>query len=207
MRRPTTSRAGERGFTLVEVLVSMALLSIIGTVIGVVFSVGMSAILSPGASRDRLASASDAIAIQQLLAQDVHRATCVQVPSSGVYGSCAAETPSSQFDGQCTSSELCIEWPDLATPGQCDMALYTLSPVSRSAWSGGTEGGATTYMESLTASLTSGAAGSWPVVLDLSVTSTNSHLANPPTLTFDLQPLATKPWPTDPVSDTGTSPC
>ncbi len=152
MRRPTTSRAGERGFTLVEVLVSMALLSIIGTVIGVVFSVGMSAILSPGASRDRLASASDAIAIQQLLAQDVHRATCVQVPSSGVYGSCAAETPSSQFDGQCTSSELCIEWPDLATPGQCDMALYTLSPVSRSAWSGGTEGGATTYMESLTAS-------------------------------------------------------
>ena len=64
MNRPARSRAGERGFTLVEVLVSLALLSIIGTVMGGVFSVGMSAILAPGASRDRLASASDAIAIQ-----------------------------------------------------------------------------------------------------------------------------------------------
>jgi prepilin-type N-terminal cleavage/methylation domain-containing protein len=207
MSRPTTSRAGEQGFTLVEVLVSLALLSIIGTVMGVVFSVGMSAILSPGASRDRLASASDAIAIQQLLAQDVHRATCMNIPSSGVYGSCATESPAAQFDGQCTSSELCIEWPDLGTPGQCDMALYTLSPVSRSAWSGGTEGGATTYLETAKASLTPIATGSWPVGLHITVTSANSRLANPPTLSFDLQPLATEPWPTDPVNDAGTGPC
>src|ERR1017187_9919661 len=135
MSRPIRSRAGERGFTLVEVLVSLALLSIIGTVMGVVFSVGMSAIMAPGASRDRLASASDAIAIQQLLAQDVDRATCMQLPSSGVsspavYGSCAWESPSVQFDGQCSSSELCVEWPDLATANQCDMSVYALSLAS-----------------------------------------------------------------------------
>src|ERR1017187_154742 len=201
MRRPTRSRAGERGFTLVEVLVSLALLSIIGTVMGVVFSVGMSAILSPGASRDRLASASDAIAIQQLLAQDVHRATCIQDQGSSVNGSCAWEAPAAQFDGQCILSELCIEWPDLVTPDQCDMALYTLSLVSRSAWSGGTAGGATTYLETATATLTPIAPGSGLVGLDIKVTSANSHLANPPTLSFELQPLATEPWPT------GTGPC
>jgi hypothetical protein len=191
----------------VEVLVSLALLSIIGTVMGVVFSVGMSAILAPGASRDRLASASDAIAIQQLLAQDLDRATCIQVPSSGVYGSCATESPNAQFGGQCTNSELCVEWPDLATGNQCDMALYTLSPVSRSTRFGGAEAGMTTYSEAATVNLTSGAAGSWPIGLGITVTSTNSHLANPPTLSFDLQPLATQPWPTDPVSDAGTGPC
>lgn len=208
MNRPTRSRPGQDGFTLVEVLVSLALLSIIGTVMGVVFSVGMSAILAPGASRDRLVSASDAIAIQQLLAQDLDRATCIQVPSSGVYGSCAKESPSAQFDGQCTSlSELCVEWPDLATPKQCDMALYALSPVSRSTWFGGTEGGTTTYLETAIVNLTSATAGSWPIGLGFEVTSTNSHLANPPTLSFDLHPLATEPWPTDPVTDAGTGPC
>jgi prepilin-type N-terminal cleavage/methylation domain-containing protein len=207
MNRPHALRAGERGFTLIEVLVSLALLSIIGAVMGVVFSVGMSAIAAPGASRDRLASASDAIAIQQLLAQDVHRATCIQVPSAGVYGSCATESARTQFDGRCSSSELCIEWPDLATAGQCDMALYELSPVARSIWFGSTEDDTITYLETATVRLASVAAGAWPVGLKITVTSANTHLADPPRLSFELQPLATAPWPTDPVTNAGTSPC
>ena len=207
MNRPTRSRAGERGFTLVEVLVSLALLSIIGTVMGVVFSVGMSAIIAPGASRDRLASASDAIAIQQLLAEDIDRATCIQVPSSGVYGSCATRSPSAQFGGQCTSSDLCVEWPDLATPNQCDGALYALSPALARLGLAAPRAEHTTYLEAATVSLTFGGAGAWPIGLGITVTSTNSRLANPPKLSFDLQPLATHPWPTDPVSDAGTGPC
>jgi len=205
VRRRARSRAGERGFTLVEVLVCVALLAIIGGAVGIVFSVGLRTILEPGASRDRLAAASDAIAVDQLLSADVHRATCIQFPSAGAYGGCATESAGSRFDGHCTGSELCIEWTDLTTR-QCDVALYTLSPVARSEWLGTTEAGTVTYRVTATPR-PSGAPGSWPVGVDVTVISTNAHLANPPTLSFDLEPLATEPWPTDPVSGASTSLC
>jgi prepilin-type N-terminal cleavage/methylation domain-containing protein len=201
------SRAGERGFTLVEVLVSMALLAIIGTVMGAVSSVGMRAILVPGASRDRLAAASDAIGVQQLLSTDVHRATCISIPSAtspGLFGSCEHET--SPFQGECSVSELCLEWPDLTAAGQCDVAIYSLGAqqVSRAEWLGGTEAATISYPVVVTPSARSGA---WPMELEVTVTSPNARLANPPSVTLDLQPLATVAWPTDPVSDASSGPC
>ena len=63
-----------------EVLVSMALLGIIGAALGIVFSLGMRTILAPGASQDRLVAASDAIAFEQPLIQDAQRASCIQLP-------------------------------------------------------------------------------------------------------------------------------
>ncbi len=204
------SRAGERGFTLVEVLVCLALLAIVGAVMGVVFSLGMRAILAPGASRDRLDAASDAIAVQQLLATDVHRATCIAVPSATspeTFGSCATET--SPFQGECSGSELCLEWPDLTSAGQCDAAIYSLGAqqVTRTAWLGGTGAGAISYPVVVTPSTPSAPEGAWPVELQVTVTTTGAHLINPPSVSLDLQPLATVAWPTDPVSDASTGPC
>ncbi len=134
MRRRSASRAGERGFTLVEVLVSLAILSIVGTVLGVVFSIGMRTLLFPGASQDRLGAASYAIAIEQPLTEDVQRASCIQLPSDQDGGTCDAGT----FQGLCSAGSLCIGWPDLVHPDQCDMALYAVSanPVYRQEWQG-----------------------------------------------------------------------
>jgi hypothetical protein len=192
------------------VLVCLALLAIIGTVMGVVFSVGMRAILAPGASKDRLAAASDAIGVQQLLATDVHRATCIGLPSAaspGPFGSCAAEA--SPFQGECSGSELCLEWPDLTATGQCDVAIYSLGAqqVTRTEWLGETSAGTIGYPVVVTPSTPSAPPGSWPVALEVTVTGTGAQLVNPPSVTLDLQPLATVAWPTDPVSDASTGPC
>jgi hypothetical protein len=45
------------------------------------------------------------------------------------------------------------------------------------------------------------------VELEVTVTGTGAQLVNPPSVTLDLQPLATVAWPTDPVSDASTGPC
>lgn len=204
------SRTGERGFTLVEVLVCLALLAIVGAVMGVVFTVGMRSILAPGASRDRLTAASDAISVQQLLSTDVRRATCIAVPSatsSETFGSCVAET--SPFQGECSSTELCLEWPDLTAADQCDVAIYGLGAqqVTRTVWLAGAPSGAVSYPVVVTPSAPSAPAGAWPVELEVTVTSTGAQLVNPPSVSLDLQPLATVAWPTDPVSAASTGPC
>ena len=216
MRRRSTSRAGERGFTLVEVLVSLALLGIVGTVLGVVFSIGMRPLLAPGASQDRLGAASYAIAIEQPLTEDVHRASCIQYSGNPPVGSCYLPTLPNQ--AICSSGPLCIWWPDLANSDQCDMALYTLSPNpgSRQEYSGSTETATTfpgvTVMIKSTSVSPLGALG-----MDVGITSEGPHparppaspLANPPTVTLDLQSLADV-WPALPPSPSAgvsTSPC
>jgi prepilin-type N-terminal cleavage/methylation domain-containing protein len=219
--RHARTRVGERGFTLVEVLVSLALLTIIGTVVGVVFSIGMRTILAPGASQDRLAAASNAIAFEEPLTEDMHRASCIYFPNvQQDAGSCDG-TNNVHFQSDCGAGSglLCIEWPDLAAnTTQCDVALYDLSaiPVYRQEWVGSTA----VYTSFPGVSVTIlGTSPGPPLELDVKVTSSGPHpasppaspLANDPPLTLDLQSL-TDLWPTLPPSAAPapavfTSPC
>jgi prepilin-type N-terminal cleavage/methylation domain-containing protein len=218
VQRPT--RAGQRGFTLVEVLVSVALLSIVATVLAVVFSLGMRTILAPGASQDRLDAASNAIAFEQPLIQDVQRASCIHFPDISQYSEgCDGESaPFQHQQGQCSGdvNVLCLEWPDLVNSGRCDMALYILStnPISRIAWQGSSETATSFPGVAIKVLSTS---GSPPVGLEVLVTSDGplpasppaSPLANPPSVTLHLQALAS-PWPTlsaAPSAGVSTSPC
>jgi hypothetical protein len=89
------------------------------------------------------------------------------------------------------------------------VAIYTLGAqqVSRTAWLGGTAAGTISYPVVVTPDAPSAPAGAWPVELEVTVTSASAQLANPPSVSLDLQPLATVAWPTDPVSDASTGPC
>ncbi|HYA00998.1 MAG TPA: prepilin-type N-terminal cleavage/methylation domain-containing protein [Candidatus Binatia bacterium] len=212
-------RGRERGFTLVETLVSLILLALIGTVIGVVFSAGFSSLLAPAASETRLVATSDALSLGQLVPEDAHRATCIDVPaassSPGPYGTC-----SPAFLSECSGPGLiaCFEWYD--TPaGQCATAVYsqpTPSPgIERSQWVGGLLKAATpvtAYQVSLASTLLPPPSppNSIPWFgqvqqLTFAVDGLpGSPLSDPPTVTITLQPLATLP---DPSGLGSTGPC
>ena len=114
-------------------------------------------------------AASDAIAFEQPFIQDVQRASCIQLPGQPpvLRRLRRGDVPFHQ-QAQCSgrSTLLCLEWPDLVSSGQCDMALYALStnPVSRSAWEGSTE--TSTSFSGVTVQILS-TSGSQPAGLDV----------------------------------------
>lgn len=151
-----TQRPGEHGFTLIEVIVSIAILAIAAGAIAAAFTAGLHA-FAPGGARDRLAGAKDLSVLEQLLGRDGARAACItaQDPTSGsfiVYGqtssTCATTTGYGKVPG-CTSAPfatLCLAWPQLGTSGPafldstCHIAVYTAGapqPPATPAASGG----------------------------------------------------------------------
>jgi len=197
VRRPRATRAGERGFTLVEVLVSMTLLTIIGAVMGVIFSVGMRSILAPGASEDRLTASSQSITLEQLLAEDVHQATCVEyvdgTQAVNAYGNCAGNAASPDFfQNQCkgTANVLCMGWPD--TPSECAMALYPLSTTPASRSSGMTDAALTTADYPAVTVISSPPTDTWRAAgMQVPITIRAGNLL---TTSLALRPLAADPW-------------
>lgn len=116
---------GERGLTLIELIVSIAILAVIGTVVAAAFSVGLKAVSAHGAT-DRLAGAHDLMALEQQLGQDGARASCIEV-GGHVYGRTATTCAPSTGYGRvsaCTSAVLCIAWPQLSDFA-CQVAAYT----------------------------------------------------------------------------------
>ncbi|MGO8685957.1 MAG: type II secretion system protein J [Candidatus Dormibacteria bacterium] len=139
-------RRGQDGFTLIEVLVSVAILTIIGGVFGGVFGVGYKT-LGPQGSGARLAASSDLMSFEQLLSRDVSQASCVYIPRTasspsgpyGPYGSCSQLFLTAGARTECSGPLtwngvegvpiLCVAWTQVsADPSgdSCQVAVYGL---------------------------------------------------------------------------------
>jgi prepilin-type N-terminal cleavage/methylation domain-containing protein len=135
-RSSRSFRRDEYGFTLIEVLVSVAILAIIGGVVAAAFSVGLR-VLVPGGPTDRFAGAHDFAILEQALGRDGARAGCIQVQGGTVYGKNpnVTPTPCSGSTGYgkvsaCSSAALCFGWPMLGSQSDlsdssCHVAVYT----------------------------------------------------------------------------------
>lgn len=123
--------ARERGLTLIEVIVSLAILAVIAGSIAAAFSVGIR-VLARGGPQDRLAGAHDLATLEQVLGRDAARAACIQIQGGAVYGRtspssgpCSSATGYSKVAG-CSAATFCFAWPQYASPSwSCHVAVYT----------------------------------------------------------------------------------
>jgi prepilin-type N-terminal cleavage/methylation domain-containing protein len=196
------------GFTLIEVVVSIAVLAIIGAVMGAAYSVGLKA-FAKGGTTDRFAGAGDQMVFEQLLGKDVTRASCIEY-SSTKYGSCGAAFANGTITTACSGSgTLCVAWPQsIATPPPtCHVAVYTTASnkVRRQEYTAPLSGGGVTSVNStgVTADTVSlsvsvqtvtppSGGPNWVGSLTVAVTNTGVS-AGQPTDTLILHPLATDP--------------
>lgn len=217
---------GEGGFTLVEALISLAILSLVSGVIGIVFSVGVRSILSPGAADSRLAASSNLLLLQELLSKDVQRAACVATSASQVLGDCDRVLSHCETGGTWVpADQVCVAWPEIMESGSppsptasCQVIAYAVpvaGRVERELWSGSSAPteqtlGSSRAEVSLSAVLTGGGPGqplgSLRVTLSTRVPSP-AMLANPPRASFTLQPLATQPTGAGEAFASGGFPC
>jgi hypothetical protein len=121
--------------TLIEVIVSVAILAIIGGVVATAFAVGLK-VVAPGGAQSRLANAHDFMVLEQQLGKDAARASCIQVQGdSMVYGQSGATcrtTGTTTGYGKvtdCSAAALCFGWPVLGSQADfsdyaCNVAVY-----------------------------------------------------------------------------------
>ena len=144
---PRAKRSPHRrqaGFTLVELLVTIAVLAAIGGVAATAFSAGLRS-LGTGGAGDRLTSAHDTLVFEQQLSRDVSRAQCItQPPTTYPNGtpppaSCVTLFPKVS----CTGATLCIGWPQLSD-NSCHVAVYSQpgagKVMTRTEWVAGQTG-------------------------------------------------------------------
>jgi prepilin-type N-terminal cleavage/methylation domain-containing protein len=130
--QPPARRCRERGFTLIEAVVSISVLALMMAAVAGAYALALRTIgtratstcpASAGCPTDRLAAAHDVSVFEQLLGQDGARAACIWVPSIGAtkYGSCSAGF--TKVTG-CSSASVCIGWPQVST-SSCHVAVYS----------------------------------------------------------------------------------
>lgn len=110
--------AGERGFTVIEMIITMAILTIVAGAIAAASVVGFR-VVGHGGPGDRLTGAHDQMTVEQELSRDVSRAACISKPGSSTYGTCS-KVPQSDCSAL-AGAFLCLAWPEATG---CHVAVY-----------------------------------------------------------------------------------
>ena len=199
-------RPGERGLTVIELLVTLSILALIGGAVAVSLSIGIRTLGNGGAS-DRIAGTHDLSSFEQQLGGDIAHAACISkspASSANSLGTCTTllgGTPAAC--GSASTSFLCVAWP-VWTAGTCHTAVYSQSGgvVTRAEFSGAsrlTTIHVSTDSVTATANLTttpspSNPSKNWVSLVSVTVTSLAIPAAkSPPSGTFRLHPVAMDP--------------
>lgn len=215
MRTSRRRRHGELGFTLIEVLVSIAILAIIGGVVATAYSVGLS-ILQPGGPQTRFLASHNLMVMEQVLGKDGARASCVKVPGSGTYGACSKNFPSAN----CPAADLCFGWPQVSD-STCHVSDYAVGSgvvATRTEYVAGvaTPAQADTLTRESPVNIVIDVANvktvtptgeSYTWLRSLPVTVTGTGLANPPSQKLVLHPIASDPAGASSQITASGSPC
>jgi prepilin-type N-terminal cleavage/methylation domain-containing protein len=202
-------RHGEQGFTLTEVIIAIALLTLVGASLAGAFAIGLR-VLGPTGAQAALRGNNDLLAFEQQIGADIARANClaagaVLIPSTGcsTFNSAVGGTPSAR----CPSPYvLCVGW---YMPGAaCHEVVYSAKSTGSDMWierrdlNTGTAARVSTGGLSLSAinfnpSQTSNNAYNWTKQVDITVTQQKPPLAPPlrhaASAIFHAVPLAADP--------------
>ena len=217
-RRWATRRQkrSQQGLTLIEVIVSIVILTIIGGVVAAIYGIGLKAV-APTGPQGRLLGAHDLEILEQTLGQDGARAACIQVPPGGTrYGSCSHGFASVAGANCPSGTTLCIGWP-VVSDGSCHVAVYTVGSnvtATRAEYKGGTLLGSVPLARDAPVNMVVGtpvtgtpAGESYNWVKSLPITITSTVGTNPPSQTLTLQPVATDPAGANNALSGGAVPC
>lgn len=214
-------RHGERGLTLIELLVTVTILTIVGAAIGVAFDVGIR-VMGNGGAKDRLIGGHDVSVAEQLIAQDVSRSACIAQQTGGTYhtyGSCAHQFANASVTTACKAALVCSGWPQVSdlschvaayatSAGQLRRYEYAASPAGTFSHVNDravTTGAATITIASLSPTLAPGGY-SWIPVVSITVTATGVAL-NQPGGTLVVRPLSVDPAAGAASIGSGAPPC
>jgi prepilin-type N-terminal cleavage/methylation domain-containing protein len=221
MSRTPRRRRGQHGFTVTELLVSIAILGAIGASMAGAFAIGFRT-LGPGGAQAKLTGSNDLIAFEQQIGADVARAVCLAAPtqtSIPTTGCTASIGKSPSTCGTVSSYLLCLAWyvPGTTT---CHTVTYAQQAgtgvVLRRDLNDTTNASSTTRVgtgslnlaASWTPSPTTNNAYKWTSRVAIVTAQVNNRIRlpqKPASTTFYLVPLAADP--VSPAVAGGTIPC
>lgn len=131
----TAWRRRQRGFTLTEVLISIALLALVGASLAGAFGVGLR-VLGPGGAQASLQTNNDVLAFEQQIGADVARASCLAagstlLPSGGcsTFETTVGGSPSKRCP---VAYQFCVGW--YAPGNTCHAIVYASKSNGSSSW-------------------------------------------------------------------------